>query len=36
MRRYATVTALLALWALALNFAAPVIRVWSKREQAQD
>ena len=25
-----------ALWALALNFAAPVIRVWSKRAQAQD
>jgi uncharacterized membrane protein len=25
-----------ALWVLALNFAAPVIRVWSKRAQAQD
>jgi hypothetical protein len=25
-----------ALWALALNFAAPVVRVWSKRAAALD
>jgi hypothetical protein len=25
-----------ALWALMLNFAGPVIRVWSKRAQAQN
>ena len=30
------VDAQVALWALALNFAAPVIRVWSKRAAALD